>query len=45
MHTQETQGSYWGNMSLSETNGVSLDSERLLGLMRLMILIKTKGDS
>ena len=45
METQKTQGNYWGIMRLSENKGVSGDSGRLLRLMRLMILIKTKGDS
>ena len=55
METHEAEGDYWGLMRLRETQRDSRDSGRLLGtyetqkdycrLMRLLILIKTEGDS
>ena len=44
METHETQGDCWGLVRLSETNGDSETQGDYLGLIILMILIKTKGD-
>ena len=45
MKTPETQGDYWEPMKISETKGDDETQGKYLGLMRFLILIKTKGDS
>ena len=43
--SHETQGDYWVLMIISETKGDDETQGKYLGLMRFLILIKTKGDS
>ena len=45
METPETKGDYWELMKISETKGYDETQGKYLGLMRFLILIKTKGDS
>ena len=45
METPETQEDYWELMRISETKGDDETQGKYSGLMRFLILIKTKGDS